>query len=152
MTQSISTRLVKRGDTFSFRLAEPVTLGDRTVIAAGAPGAGEVIDAAPSGALGRPAKLVLAARYLDVNGAHIPLKALRLVATGTDNTNTILALSFVPYVGILAGFVKGGEVEIPAGTHAIAKLATDLGPDGAPLAATPPSASTATTTGTGNAQ
>jgi hypothetical protein len=79
------------------------------------------------------------------------LRALRLVAAGADKANTVLALSMVPYVGILAGFIKGGEVEIPAGTHALAKLGADIGPDGAP--ATPPPALTApTTTNLGNAQ
>lgn len=150
LTQSISTHVLKRGDTFTLRLARPVMLGDKTVVPQGTPGFGEVIDAAPASALGKPAKLVLAARYLDYNGAHIPLKALRLVAAGADKVNTIVALSLVPYVGILAVFMHGGDVEIPAGTDALAKLAADLGPDGAP--APPPAPTTPTTTSPGNAQ
>jgi len=126
IVDAVSTRTVKRGDTFAIRLAAPILLGDKLVVPVGTPGIGQVVDAAPSGALGKPAKLLLAARYLDFNGSHLPLHTMRLFVEGQDNTAAIFAVSFVPYVGVLGAFAHGGEIEIPAGTEALAKLAADV--------------------------
>lgn len=140
IVDSISTTTIKRGDRFNIRLTDPLVFQGQTVVAAGALGVGEVIDAAPGGMLGRPAKLLLAARYLSVKGVRIPLRSMQLGGSGQDETNTVLALSIA--VGPLAGFIRGGEIEIPAGTGARAKLATDIDPatlsaPEAPVANTP---------------
>ncbi len=135
IVDAISSKVVKRGDTFAIRLASPILLGDKVVVPAGTPGIGQVVDVAPSGALGKPAKLLLAARYLDFNGTHLPLHTMRLYVEGQDNTAAIFAVSFVPYVGILGAFAHGGEIEIPAGAKALAKLAADVSATGAPPAA-----------------
>lgn len=135
ITETISSKTIKRGDKFTLKLAAPIVLDDRVIVPAGVTGVGQVIDAAPSGALGKPAKLLLAARYIDFNGGQIPLRTLQLGKVGTDKTNTILAISFVPYVGLLGLFMHGGEIEIPAGTIAQVKLVADL--DASPPSATP---------------
>ncbi len=123
----VSTTTVKRGDTFAIRLVSAITFNGRVIVPAGANGVGQVVDAAPSGALGRPAKLLLAARYIEFNGAHLALHGMRLGAAGEDQTATIAAATaFVPYVGILTLFMHGGEIDVPAGTLAEAKLAADL--------------------------
>jgi len=136
LAEPVSSRTIKRGDMFKIRLAAPVKLGDRTVIPAGVSGMGQVVDAAPSGTLGRPAKLLLAARYLDVDGTQVRLRAMQLGRVGTDETGVVLATSFIPYVGFLGAFLHGGEIEIPAGTPASAKLAADV--PAAPPTAAPP--------------
>ncbi len=139
----VSTTTVKRGDTFAIRLVSAITFNDRVIVPAGANGVGQVVDAAPSGALGRPAKLLLAARYIEFNGAHLALHGMRLGAAGEDQTATIAAATaFVPYVGILTLFMHGGEIDIPAGTLAEAKLAVDL-PAGSVTEPAPTSASAA---------
>jgi hypothetical protein len=126
VAESLGSKVRKRGDKFALRLVSPITLDGRVIVPAGTTGVGQVVDAAPSGALGKPAKLLVAARYLDLNGAQLPLKGLQLGRAGVDNTNTIMAASFVPYVGLLAMFMHGGEIDIPAGTLGQAKLAADL--------------------------
>jgi len=128
IAEPVSSKVHKRGDMFAIRLAAPLVVGSQLVLPAGATGKGQVIDAAAAGPLGRPAKLLLAARYLEVDGVRLPLRGFNLGSAGLDNTNTIMAASFVPYVGILAGFVKGGEIVIPAGALGQAKLAADFGP------------------------
>lgn len=133
IAEPISSKVHKVGDTFAIRLASPIVVGSTVVAPAGATGKGQVIDAASAGALGRPAKLVLAARFVEVNGARVPLRAFHLGSAGKDNTNTIMAASFVPYVGVFAGFMKGGEIIIPAGALGQAKLGADL-----PAAPAPP--------------
>jgi hypothetical protein len=57
---------------------------------------------------------------------------MKLAARGKDNVNASLATSFV--AGPFALFVHGSEIEVPAGTHALAKLAQDLAPARIPYA------------------
>jgi hypothetical protein len=123
-TEALNTRTLRQGDTFTLRLAEPIVAHGKTVVPAGATGVGEVIDTAPAGRIGKPAKLVLAARYLDFGGQRVGLKALRLVRQGQGRDQEVLVLSVA--VGIAAFLVKGGEIEIPNGTTAEAKLSQDL--------------------------
>lgn len=122
----VSSRSVKQGDMFPIRLASPITLDGRVIVPIGAIGEGQVVDAGKAGALGKPAKLVLAARYIKVDGARIELRGFRVGAAGRDNSNAIMAASFVPYVGMLALFAKGGEIDVPAGTLGQAKLVAYL--------------------------
>lgn len=126
ITELVSSKTHNRGDKFAIRLAAPIQVDDRTLVPAGVTGVGQVIDSARSGMLGKPAKLLLAARYLDFDGAQIPLRTLQLGKVGADATNAIMVASFVPYVGIAALLVHGGEIEVPAGTRAQAKLAADF--------------------------
>ena len=137
ITELVSSKTHNRGDKFAIRLAAPIQRDGRTLVPAGVTGVGQVIDSARSGILGKPAKLLLAARYLDFKGAQIPLRTLQLGKVGRDTTNAIMAASFVPYVGIAALFVHGGEIEIPAGTQAQAKLAADVPAEPTPAPAPP---------------
>jgi hypothetical protein len=140
IAETISSKVIKRGDKFALRLAYPIMLDGKVVVPAGVTGVGQVVDVAPSGALGRPAKLLLAARYLDFSGRQIPLRTLQLGRGGTDNSDAVMAAGFVPYVGLLAMFMHGGEIEIPVGWRAQAKLAADLdapAPPAAPPANSP---------------
>jgi len=148
--QTISSTTQHPGDIFPIRLVSAVTAGGVVLIPVGTMGVGEIVDAAPSGMLGRPAKLVLAARYLELDGVKTPLKAMKLGAAGQDKTGEVWALSFVPYVGLLSAFIRGGEIEIPAGTYASAKLAAEVAaphPTASPSAA--PSAADKNPTATG---
>jgi hypothetical protein len=126
LVDPVSSRSVKQGDFFPIRLAAPLVLDGRVIVPAGATGQGQVVDAGRAGALGKPAKLVLAARHLQVDGNRIDLRAFRLGAAGRDNSSAIMVASFVPYVGMLALFAKGGEIDVPAGTLGQAKLAADF--------------------------
>lgn len=125
LAQEVSTKRQRRGDVFDIRLAEAIVLDGQTVIPAGATGRGEVVDASPGGIAGRPAKLILAARYLDYPGGRLAIRGFKMAATGRDNASLAIALSATPYVGILALGISGGDVDYPAGTRAIAKVSMD---------------------------
>jgi hypothetical protein len=129
IAQPISTRTAKPGDMFAIRLSEPISAEGVVIVPAGIPGQGQVVDAGRSGMLGKPAKLVLAARYLDWNGQRIPLHGFNWAqGAGKDRTRTVEVAGMVPYAGMLAMFIHGGEVDVPEGAHAVAKL-------GAPVSA-----------------
>jgi hypothetical protein len=114
---------LRRGDLFDIRLAEPVKVGDLVILPAGLTGGGEVVHAAKSSIGGKPGELQLAARYLQYGDRRIALKGMKLGSAGRDNSGLVLAATFVTP---LAMFVQGGEVTIPPGTRANAKLAADL--------------------------
>jgi hypothetical protein len=135
--EPLSSALVKRGDKFRLRLADPVSVEGKPVLASGIEGVGEIVHAEKSRSGGKAGELLIAARYLDYPGAQVPLRGLKLGGRGKDNTNAAMATAFA--VGPLALFVRGREIVIPAGTLAQAKIAQDLQLPAQPEA--PPSAS-----------
>lgn len=122
--EPLNSALLKRGDKFRLRLAEPVLVEGKPVLASGIEGVGEIVHAEKSRSGGKAGELLIAARYLETPGTPIPLRALKLGGRGKDNTNAALATSFA--LGPLALFVHGREIVIPAGTLAQAKIAQEL--------------------------
>lgn len=120
------------GDSFRFRLAVPLTIDGHILIPAGTPGMGEVVHAARARAMGKAGELILAARYLDYNGSHIPLRTLRFGnQQGRDNSGTVNGINVasaaaIPALSMVGFLISGGEVRVPAGTHASAQTATPL--------------------------
>lgn len=132
-TETLSSRTSQTGQLVSLRLAEPIAIDGQTIVEAGAAGGGEVIDAAHSGIGGRNGKLIISGRYIEIAGQRARIRGLQAVLAGEDNSReAVTAMIVVPYVGWVGGFITGGEIEIPAGTRAQARLAADI--------AVPPSA------------
>ncbi len=116
-----------RGDVFELELAEPLVVDGIEVAPIGARGLGEVLDAGRSGWGGRPGKLILAARSLEVRGRQVRIRSLQLISNGENRSNSALAASVVmgaaAPIGGFAGFlVTGGEIQIPEGTLASARI------------------------------
>jgi hypothetical protein len=129
ITELLSTKTSKVGDKFALKLAQPLKIGDTIVVPAGTPGTGEVIDVGKPGIGGKPGKLVIAGRFLTLDGTTIGIRGLQLRPIGgEDRTNVVLATSFVPYIGMASFLISGGHVEIPAGAWATAKLAAPFVP------------------------
>lgn len=126
MAQPLSSATSRLGDRFAFRLVEPVVLDGVEVVAAGATGEGEVIDAAHAGMAGAAGKLVLSARRIDLGGHPARVRGLTLMAAGQRRVGLVSGALLVPYVGVSALLIKGGEVVIPAGTRYTVKLAEDV--------------------------
>ena len=124
LTKSVGSKLSKRGDRFGIRLNEDLKLDGVVVLAAGAEGEGEVVHAAPGKMGGGPGELLLAARFLDRDGVRVPLKAFKVGRAGANNVDAAVVVAML--AGPFALFVQGGEVVVPAGTVANAKLAADL--------------------------
>lgn len=130
ITDLVSTRTAQRDDMFNLKLAEPVVLNGVAVIPAGTPGKGQVVDAAKPGMAGKPGKLVLAGRYLELDGQQIPIRGLTMDMTAKDNTGAAMAATMA--VGIFGLAVTGGNMEVQPGTRAHAKLGADFIPPAAP--------------------
>jgi hypothetical protein len=129
LTAPVSSKDQKTGAQFALRLAAPLILDGRVALRAGTPGVGEVIEATRPGMGGKGAKLVLAAKYLQVHGRQIPLDGLHLSRAGKGNVMTAQAIgltgiAFAP-LGFVGFAVKGGDVTFPAGTKAAAKISDD---------------------------
>ena len=141
LLEPVGSKDRRRGDTFEFKLASPLIIDGVSVVPAGVHGFGEVVDAARGGIAGRPAKLILAARYLIFQGRHIPLHGLRLSGAGADKASTAILVS-AAISPILSLAVSGGDVQFPAGTRATAKTTGDvtitLPPPATPAPPSPP--------------
>ncbi|HVY34338.1 MAG TPA: hypothetical protein VG960_07930, partial [Caulobacteraceae bacterium] len=130
LAQEVGTRTQKAGDTFALRLAAPLIVNGRVVLPAGAPGVGQVVQASGPGMGGKAAKLVLAADYLVKGGRRIPLEGLRLAAQGKGNVEAaeVIGISGIVLgpIGFVGMAVRGGNVDFPQGTKAMAKLTDDV--------------------------
>src|SRR5262245_19416953 len=130
LATTLSSAERQRGDRFALRLAAPLLVDGRELVPAGTNAVGEVIHAARSKGGGAPGELLLAARYVEFQGRQVPLRGMKLAATGQNRTGDALvaACLFRPF----AMFMHGREIVIPAGTHVEAKLAQDFISDPAP--------------------
>ena len=113
------------GQHFKLTLRQPLEIAAGFTIPAGTTGAGQVVHAAKSRAMGKAGELVLAARYLDFQGLRIPLRSLRYgKGQGKDNVDTAVIVGFA-VSALITPFITGGEVRIPAGTDVWAKVTAD---------------------------
>lgn len=126
-TETLSSRTSQTGQLVGLRLAEPLVVDGHTIAEPGAVGGGEVIDASRSGIGGRNGKLIVSGRFVEVGGQRARIRGLQVVIAGEDNSReAVNTVMFVPYVGWMGGFITGGEIEIPVGTRAEARFATNV--------------------------
>lgn len=125
LAEMLTSARARRGDRFSLTLAEPLLTSEGT-LPAGVPGIGEVVHAEPSRGGGKPGEILLAARYLEFQGEQIRLRGFKLGGSGQDRSRAAVGTAVV--AGPFAYFLKGREIELPAGTRARARLAQALPP------------------------
>ncbi len=121
LEQAINSARVQPGDGFALRVAEPYMADGFAVIPAGAPAFGEVVHAQKAGSFGKPAELLLAVRWIEVHGERIEMRHFRPYQ-GQDLADAAANMSFVPVVGLFAPFIRGREIDLPAGTRALAQV------------------------------
>lgn len=136
LVDALSSRVNKLGDKFTIRLVQPISSQGADIIAAGATGQGEVIDAARAGMGGKQGKLIISARFMDLNGRRVRVRGMTFMAAGKSRVDLATGVLLVPYAGVAAVFIQGGEIEMPAGARATVRLAEDLE---LPVGATTPS-------------
>lgn len=132
IVDALNSRTARTRASFAFRLAEPLAVDGRVVAPAGTPGVGEVVHSAKAGAGGKAGELILAARYLELEGTRIPLRSLRYGRRqGTDNSGAVntggmVAAAVLPVASLVGFLISGGEVDIPAGTRAHAQTSAEI--------------------------
>lgn len=128
---SLSSQTSHRGDMFPIRLVEPVVVDGQQVLAAGALGVGEVIEAKPARGGGAPGILTLGLRYLEAGGRQIPLRLADPTVKGRDrmagDLKTAERNAFISPIrslplNLMTVFREGGEVTLAAGTRSAAFL------------------------------
>ncbi|HEX8579008.1 MAG TPA: hypothetical protein VF655_05365 [Allosphingosinicella sp.] len=73
----------------------------------------------------------MAARYLEIGDTKIPLRSLKYGRSqGKDSSGTVgmassVAAAVVPVASVVGFMISGGEVRIPQGTRATAKVAAE---------------------------
>jgi hypothetical protein len=109
LTESLSSELNEKGDTFLASLASPVMIGDRVVIPAEAGVEGKVIEVQSAGRFsGRP-KLAVAMTRLSYNGKIYELRSSQYSKQGASrDARTVAAIGGGAGVGAIIGAILGG--------------------------------------------
>lgn len=124
LQKEINTRTSQPKDGFPLTVSRSLEVDGYTVVPAGAPGHGEVVHAQKGGMFGKPAELLLAVRWIEVDGQKIEMRHFS-PHTGRDKTVAAGNLAVVPVAGLFSPFVRGGEIVLPVGTLALAQVRED---------------------------
>jgi hypothetical protein len=122
---AISSKTARRGDRFGLTLEADLIIDQHVLVPKGTKGEGEVVHAAGVGFGGRAGELILAARFLQLGDARLPLQSFRISRAGANNSaEAIGVMAAAGAVGAIAAlFITGTSAEVAAGQIAIAKTA-----------------------------
>lgn len=120
MSQEINSTENREGDTFPLSVVSDVRLGDHIVIPRGTRAVGEITWRTGRGAFGKSGKMDIALRYIDLDGARIPIEG---TFRQEGNGQTLATVAGVIAVGIFAGFITGHRARIPAGRELMSRTA-----------------------------
>jgi hypothetical protein len=135
--QEISSKTANAGDVLKFKVDEDVLVNEKVIISKGTPAKGSVINAEPSGHMGKSGKLgIVVESTTTVDGQPLKLRAAK-GKEGKDKTNSTAALSV-----LVSGFFllkKGSEAKIAEGTPVTVYVAEEkrFRVDGSSLVAVP---------------
>lgn len=135
--EEISTKTIVRGAQFKIRLGAPIIVNGVELAPKGASGIGEVVHVAKGGAGGKPAELIVAARYVNVGDTRVPIRGFKLTGMGEDRGGEAMAVMLA--AGVASMLVRGGDLVMPEGAWGYAKVASDV-----TLPTPPPQAAPAT--------
>jgi hypothetical protein len=128
IAEALNSKTAQRGQRFKLRLSAPLQTSEGTLVASGTEGEGEVIHAERARSGGKAGELILAARFLNGPAGEIKLRGMKLGGIGKDQRDSANALLMgtaiaAPLLAPVAMLVRGGNLDIPIGTPAHAKLA-----------------------------
>lgn len=123
LNHSLATNQNESGETFAATLASPVTVNGKTVIPAGAPVKGTVVDSRASGRLKGHAYMTLALDTVEVRGEDYDLHTSTVGRQSGDHKKRNIALiggggGGGLLIGALAGGGKGALIGGPVGAGA----------------------------------
>ena len=110
MTESVSSDLNQRGDTFLASLVSPIMVEDRIVIPAEAAIQGKIVDVRNGGRFNGRSALVVTVTRLAYNGRSYELRSSPYSKQGASrNTHTAAAIGGGAGLGAIIGVILGGE-------------------------------------------
>jgi hypothetical protein len=118
----VTSATAQRQDRFPIRLTQPITVDGRVAVPAGTMGEGQVVHAEKARGGGRAGELILAARFLTVGDQRVALRGFRFGAMTGEGQGAAAMVALV-VAGPLTFLVRGGNIEVPAGTLATARVA-----------------------------
>jgi len=121
--EAVGSKISQPGQSFSASLVDPVEVGGKTVIPAGAAATGTVVDAKPLGRFKGGASLTLQLTSITVNGTEHPIQTSAVSQTekGKGKRTAVLAgggAGLGALIGGLAGGGKGAAIGAAAGAGA----------------------------------
>ncbi len=121
--QEISSKTANAGDTVNFTVDEDVVVGGQVVIKKGTSATGSVINAEPSGRMGKSGKLGITVETTNtLDGQPVKVRAAK-GKEGNDKTNSTAALAML--ASSLFLLKKGGDAKIPAGSPVTVYIAEE---------------------------
>jgi hypothetical protein len=120
----VSSKTAVAGEQFKLVVVADIAQNGVVLIPKGTQAVGEVIHASKAGGLGKAGELLVTVRYIDLNGQKIKMRSFQPFQ-GNNQSSSVAAMSSVPYLGLFAGFIQGGNIEMPAQTLVQALIATE---------------------------
>ena len=129
LDSAVSSKTALPGTQFLLKVAQDLKINGQVFIPQGTPATGEVIHAQKASGFGKAGELLVTIRYIDLNGNRIKMRSFRPYQ-GSNKSGTVMVVSQIPYIGLFAGFIQGGEIIMPENTLVEAQLAleTSLSP------------------------
>ena len=111
LAQSVGSKISQAGQSFSGTVADPVVVGGRTAIPAGAKVSGIVVDAKPLGRFAGGASLSLRLNSVDIHGNDVPIKtsSVTQVEKGKGKRTAVLAGGGAAVGALIGGLAGGGK-------------------------------------------
>lgn len=124
IVSALSSKTNRPDDRFTIELATPILRDGVTIMPAGVRGEGEVVHAEHAKWGGRPGELIVAARFVSCGAVRVPLGKFRWSETGQDRGGKAIAAGLLLTPAVF--LVNGGEVRVPAGTLATARVTASV--------------------------
>lgn len=124
--EALTPATVEVGSIVHLSVLQDVTVDGVIAIPAGAPATAEVTRSEKPGSIGKPAVISLECRSVQaVDGTLVPIQGTKLVEGENKQTSTLVITIVCCILGL---FLKGGDVEIPAGStmDCTVQLATEI--------------------------
>jgi hypothetical protein len=125
LLKPVSSKTSLPGEQFSLSVSEDIKINNTVVIPKGTAAIGEVIHAQKAKGFGKAGELLVTVRHIELNGIKIKMRSFQPLQ-GNDKTNTTLAVSQIPVAGLFAGFIQGGDIEIPSQTQVQAQTSSEI--------------------------
>ena len=113
-----------KGERVQFKTIQDVVVSNVVVIPLGTTGEAVVSDVSRAGAFGKGGRIIISTKEIPaINGQNIPVKAEISRSGGGEGGWAVPAFLFV---SVLAGFVRGKNQDLPAGTRFSVSVENDI--------------------------